>query len=129
MRKPTFTFDELYAWTGGHTGSLVLDDILNVLRNSRLIRVKEVAQELDLPVSFLEQVTTYMVGMPFKELIVQWRVRQCAQFLQESDLSYAEIAEACGWKDPSTMIRVFERYMDGKTPLEYRTGHQSRLRR
>lgn len=129
MNKPLFTFDELYSWTGDHTGSLVFDDILRVVRSTNLIRAQDVAEVLDLPLAFLEYECRYMSGLTLGEIIVQWRVRQCAQLLRETDLSYTEISHLCGWRSPSTMIRVFERCMDGQTPMEYRTGRYSNLRR
>ena len=50
-----------------------------------------------------------------------YRVECASQFLTESDMTVAEIAQRCGYNDSSFFIKQFRRYK-GTTPKKYRAG-------
>lgn len=66
-------------------------------------------------------------GMTFEHFLLEYRIAQSRELLVEPDATIAQVAYACGFRDPSYFSRTFHRLV-GVTASDYRrraTGAQS----
>lgn len=119
--EPVITVEEIIKSEGKATGQAPIDAVVSVLKATRCIRSRDIAEALGVSERELNAAVHLLTGSDVKELAVLWRVNQAKHLLRDTELSYAEIANRCGYSDPRTLIRIFEKY-EKVTPYTYRTG-------
>lgn len=119
--EPVISVEEIIKNDGAPTGQAPIDAVVRVLKSTRCTKVSEVANVLGVNVRDLQAAMRMLTGGEMKELIILWRLKQAKKLLRETDLSYTEVAEQCGYLNPRSMILIFERY-EKVTPYTYRTG-------
>ncbi len=82
------------------------------------------AQRAKLSSSRLGRIINRIFGLTTNQLITKKRLSVASQMLQDSELSVAEIALACGFYDHSAFTRAFRSAM-GRTPTEFRAGSKT----
>lgn len=60
-----------------------------------------------------------IVGVPFKDYLILFRITESKKLLISTDLSIADIAEKVGYINVNNFIRIFKE-KESKTPLQYR---------
>ncbi len=70
---------------------------------------------------YLSHVFSSYTGMAVMTYLQQVRMRSAQHMMSEEALSISEIAENCGYRNPSSFTAAFRKYY-GKTPSEYRKG-------
>ena len=119
--KQITTFDALYKSQGALTGNVLVDAVVDAIRHSRLHDAQELALMLGVDSRFLNKAMEVFVGLPLREMIHQWRVRQAVALLDDESLSYEEVARRIGYGCERSMISAFKKYF-GTTPTIYREG-------
>jgi AraC-like DNA-binding protein len=91
------------------------------------VRITDVARQCGRSLRQLQRQFQAAFGLSPQDFLTRTRVLAAMRFLDETVLSAAEIAERCGFTDPSAFGAHFLRWA-GKTPIEYRrrtnTGHR-----
>lgn len=85
----------------------------------RIVRIEEVAEEVDLHPGYLARSFREHVGTPLGSYARQIRLERVAADLIQTDDRILDIAVAAGFTDQSHMTRLFRRRY-GVTPAEYR---------
>ena len=62
-----------------------------------------------------------LTGMNLSTMIIEWRMMQAKDLLDDKSLSVLEVAHRCGFKRQKNLILAFRRRW-GTTPQAYRTG-------
>lgn len=85
----------------------------------RSITTSKVAEALGYDADYLGRIYRKMYGCTLTEAIHRRRVSVACNYLLDSNLTIAQIAEECGYSDPDYFRRVFRRHMR-ISPSEYR---------
>jgi len=96
-----------------------------VYRNS-LISLNSLAKQLTVPNRYLSQVLNETLNMTFYDFINSYRIKDCVEYLSNSDFSHKtilEIAYEVGFNSKSTFNSSFVKFV-GTTPKEFRKKHQ-----
>ncbi len=86
--------------------------------------LSDLASELSLSPERTRHVVREECHMGFRELLEDTRVQAACALLLNTRLPVAEIAVRCGFRNPSSLSRVFARRY-GVTPRQWRVHHQS----
>lgn len=78
------------------------------------------AEEFGLSVSHLSRLFKEQVGTNFMEYLLRVRMEAAAELLKESDRKVGEVAEAVGYHNTYSFIRIFKKHT-GMTPGEFRS--------
>ncbi|MDF2961313.1 MAG: transcriptional regulator, AraC family [Paenibacillus sp.] len=118
----------------------VIHEILELLKNRREIKYVKIAEELaniikeeydtdlslelcadrlDVHPSYLKRVLRKELDTNFSDYLSRYRLQKAREFLLETDLKIADIADRLRYNNPQNFIRYF-RKMEGVTPGEYR---------
>ncbi len=81
--------------------------------------VNEFVSEMGMSRTLVYTKTKSISGKPVKEFILHIRLRNAANNLKRTNMSITEIANNCGFADPTYFSTVFKRYYS-ITPSEYR---------
>jgi AraC-like DNA-binding protein len=122
------------------TGEVIVDEVINILRNYKLIYPEDVALLMDVKVRDLRSAWFMLTGTRLIDIITHWRLLQaqdwlrkrlgelCAESLTKRDLVklLKETARRCGWKSEVVMSHVFKRYC-GCTTLDWVVQEQKTL--
>lgn len=130
------TADELKRWFVDE----IVEEIAVLLENRRELKYVKVAEELvaiikeqfdtDLSLelcaerlgvhpSYLKRVLRRELGTSFSEYLSRYRLQKAKEYLLQTDLKIADIADRLRYNNPQNFIRYF-RKMEGVTPGEYR---------
>jgi len=125
----TQSVEELYH-NDEPTGNVIVDAVIECLKNTRIQRSSNVAAYLhleDMPYGErkLSGCLELYLGVPLKEFILEWRALQARELLDNHDLTLDEIAHRCGFVQKKSLISFFSQRF-GMTPMVYRTGKVSR---
>ena len=82
------------------------------------IRVKEVAERVNLSENYFSYLFTKETGKPFVQYVQEIRVEQSKLLLREGKLKWYDIAEKVGFESPKYFTKVFKKYT-GVTPAQY----------
>ena len=115
------TFDQLYKTHGAQTGNILVDAVVEGIIHSRIHETRELALLLDADDRMLSKAMELFVGIPLKEMILQWRARQVIDLLDDPSLSFEEVAHRVGFRSEHGMIAAIRKYF-GTTPTIYRNG-------
>ena len=119
--KQITTVEELYKTKGAPTGQTAVDAIVDYVKRVKSHSAQEVALCLNVDQRYLNETMKLFVGVTLKEFILQWRMLQAIDLLDDESLSVEEVARRCGFKLEKNLIAAFRaRY--GTTPYAYRNS-------
>jgi AraC-like DNA-binding protein len=88
------------------------------------LRIADLAEMLDMPVSHLSQAINQVAQLSFYSLINAYRVRAAQDLLAGTSLPASSIAQEAGFNSESTFYKHFKQ-ATGMTPRQYRQAHGS----
>ena len=122
MKKVIKTVEELYGRKDG-TGEVILDELAECLRKTRIIAVADLAVLMDVDAHQLNQAVRLLTGMTTRDVINRWRLLQACELLAASSDSVARkgsrddrirllnaVARRCGWRSYRVLLKVAHRY-------------------
>ncbi|MCY0876767.1 MAG: AraC family transcriptional regulator [Firmicutes bacterium] len=83
------------------------------------LQLEEIAQQVTLSPFHFARLFKRATGSSVMEYLLRIRLRMAKHFLSQTAMPVNEIAEKCGFADPSYFSRTFKRW-EGTTPSEYR---------
>ena len=128
--KPIVTsVEELYERKDG-TGEVLLDEMAECLRKTRIIAVADLAALMDVDAHQLNQAVRLLTGMTTRDVINRWRLLQAKELLQGKAKEAAfdngggtkgatkeerihrlnAAARRCGWRSYRGLLKVAHRY-------------------
>lgn len=108
--KQIATVEELYQKQGARTGEVIVDAVVEMLKEGpRTNAAKDYAQRLGLELRVLNAVMEKLVGVRLKEMIMQWRMLQALDLLDNPELSYDQVAQQCGFSTAKELGKEFAR--------------------
>ena len=119
--KQITTVEELYKNGGAPTGQIVVDAVVDYVKKVRSHSVENVAIILKMDQRFLNETMKVFVGVTLQEFILQWRILQAIDLLDDESLSYEQVAHRCGFRRVKNLIATFRARL-GTTPYAYRNG-------
>ncbi len=93
-------------------------------RFARSISLSDLAKELGTSPSRARHIVKEIFGLSFRQLVKKYRIAQARQLLLFSNLPIPQIAENCGFADPSNFHKSFKQ-MIGTTPNQFRQHHRN----
>ncbi|MBN2983682.1 response regulator transcription factor [Cohnella algarum] len=84
------------------------------------ISLQAMAQHVNMDENYLSSLFKKKTGDTFINYLQRLRVEEAKFYLEETELAVAEIAERCGFSNPSYFFKIFKRWT-GATPNEHRT--------
>jgi AraC-like DNA-binding protein len=107
------------------TGDGRINKALGLIRRQfRLgVRVKELADAVNLSPRQLQRRFIEAFGMPPRDLILKLRVQAACELLLKGDASIAQVAAEVGFQDQGAFTVAFKKEM-GTPPLRYRAQHR-----
>ena len=122
MKKVIKTVEELYGRKDG-TGEVILDEMAECLRKTRIIAVADLAVLMDVDAHQLNQAVRLLTGMTTRDIINRWRLLQARDLLAASSDGVAKkgsrddrirllnaVARRCGWRSYRVLLKVAHRY-------------------
>ena len=129
MKPVIKTVEELYERKDG-TGEVLLDEMANCLRRTRIIAVADLAALMDVDAHQLNQAVRLLTGMTTRDVINRWRLLQAQDLLQGKAKEAAfdnvggtkgaskeerirvlnAVARRCGWRSYRVLLKVAHRY-------------------
>ncbi len=113
--------EELYRNGGAPTGEIVVDAVVDYVKRVKSHSAEEVATFLNVDKRLLSGTMKLLVGVTLQEFILQWRVLQAIDLLDDRSLPVEEVAHRCGFKRDKNLIAAFQSRL-GTTPYAYRNG-------
>ena len=99
-------------------------EILNYMfENYQTITLTALADHFHFNASYLSRLLHSQLGTSFSGLLKEFKLKQAARYLAETDFAMNEICGTIGYKDSSQFIRSF-RQRFGMTPMNYRKAHK-----
>ena len=122
MKPIIKTIEELYSRREA-TGEVILDEMAECLRKTRIIAVADLAVLMDVDAHQLNQAVRLLTGMTTRDIINRWRLLQARELLAASSDSVARKgsrddrirllnahARRCGWRSYRVLLKVAHRY-------------------
>ena len=103
------------------TGEMIIDAVTDALRKTTTQRSGDIALLLDADHRQLNDAFKLLTGMNLSTLIVEWRMLQARDLLDDRSLTVKQVAHRCGFRQQKNLILAFRRRW-GTTPQAYRTG-------
>ncbi|MFP4975716.1 helix-turn-helix domain-containing protein [Paenibacillus sp. CN-4] len=88
------------------------------------ISLQAMAQRVNMDENYLSGLFKKKTGQTFIGYLQQVRVQEAKGYLEQTDLTVAEIGERCGFANPSYFFKIFKRWT-GLRPSEYRLAINS----
>ena len=126
MKHIVESVEEMYHATEPF-GEVIIDTVLDAVRKTRTQSAGDIALLLDADRRLLNDAFLLLTGMNLSTLIIEWRMMQAKDLLDDKSLSVQEVAYRCGFKQQKNLILAFRRRW-GTTPQAYRTGKLLRNR-
>ena len=118
MRPVITSVEELYGRTNG-TGEVILDEMAECLRKTRIIAVADLAVLMDVDAHQLNQAVRLLTGMTTRDIINRWRLLQAQELLRQGATGEVKddrirrlnaVARRCGWRSYRVLLKVAHRY-------------------
>ena len=88
------------------------------------VTLQTLANHVQLHPAYLSKIYKLETNEGLKDYLLRVRMEKAVHLLLHSDLKIYEITERLGYLNTAYFIKVFKKHF-GKTPQEYRDGHQS----
>lgn len=119
--KQIATVEELYLKQGTPTGEVIVDAVVEMLKDGpRTNAAQDFAQRLGFELRVLSAVIEKLVGVRLKEMIMQWRMLQALDLLDNHELSYDQVAQQCGFSTSKELGKEFTRRQH--TTIKFSSG-------
>ena len=92
---PVYNVETLFQ--EGSAQEPILESVIRVLRDTNLLDAQDVAAALSVNDRKLSGAVELLTGQSLHRFIFDWRFLQSQQLLLTTDLSYAEVANRCGY--------------------------------
>ena len=134
MKPIIKTIEELYDKKDG-TGEVLLDEMAECLRKTRIIAVADLAALMDVDAHQLNQAVRLLTGMTTRDVINRWRLLQAQELLRQGAMGTEHggqnatgterakqatkdvrirrlnaAARRCGWRSYRVLLKVAHRY-------------------
>ena len=129
MKPIIKTIEELYGRREA-TGEVILDEMAECLRKTRIIAVADLAALMDVNAHQLNMAVHLLTGMTTRDVINRWRLLQAQELLQGKAKEAAfdngggtkgaskdecirrlnAVARRCGWRSYRVLLKVAHRY-------------------
>ena len=136
MKPIIKTIEELYDRREA-TGEVILDEMANCLRRTRIIAVSDLAALMDVDAHQLNMAVHLLTGMTTRDVINRWRLLQAQNLLRQGTTGEAKdgfgqnatgterakqaskdvrirllnaVARRCGWRSYRVLLKVAHRY-------------------
>ena len=134
MKPIIKTIEELYDKKDG-TGEVILDEMAECLRKTRIIAVADLAALMDVDAHQLNQAVRLLTGMTTRDVINRWRLLQAQELLRQGTMGTEHggqnatgtesakqatkeerirrlnaAARRCGWRSYRVLLKVAHRY-------------------
>lgn len=119
--KQIATLEQLYARRKELTGNVLVDAVVEYLTLMRGHEPNTLADMLGVDRRMLSKAMETFVGVTLKEMILQWRVHQAVDLLDDEALTIEEVAHRTGYGTVKSLSAAMMKYF-GTTPTIYRTG-------
>ncbi len=120
MKHIVETVEELYE-AREPTGEVIIDEVVKSIRSTRTQKAADIALLLNADRRVLSNAIELLTGFSLGQLIIEWRMLQARDLLDDESLSVQEVAKRCGFMQQKNLIIAFRRRW-GTTPFAYRTG-------
>lgn len=120
MKHIVETVEQLYN-TNEPTGEMIIDEVVDAVRKTQTQNASDIALLLDVDRRDLSIAFKLLTGIPLNQMVLEWRMLQARDLLDDKSLSVLEVAHRCGFKQQKNLILAFRRHW-GTTPFAYRTG-------
>jgi len=104
----------------------ITESLMHMIRQEykRDLQLEECAARLNFHPVYVSRVFKKETGYSFSDYLAGFRLRQAKDWLRNTDMKVADIAEQLNYQSSSTFIRYF-RKMEGMTPGQFREEHQN----
>lgn len=102
-----------------HTGSIIMDAVGKLLRETRTWRLADLAERLRVDTNDLYAALRILTEEGADEFISTYRLKQAKEWLACTDLELDEVARRCGLNSPEALMNRFRR-REKTTPTRYR---------
>ena len=134
MKPIIKTIEELYDKKDG-TGEVLLDEMAECLRKTRIIAVADLAALMDVDAHQLNMAVRLLTGMTTRDVINRWRLLQAQELVRQGTTGDARdgfgqnadgvskkgsrddrirvlnaVARRCGWRSYRVLLKVAHRY-------------------
>ncbi len=96
-------------------------NVVDLLRKTKTLVAGDIALLMNVDRRNLSIAVELLTGIPLNTMVLEWRMLQARDLLDDKSLSVQEVANRCGFKQQKNLIMAFRRRW-GITPLAYRTG-------
>lgn len=83
------------------------------------LKLDDLARQIGLSKHHMSHEFKNYIGVPVNEYIIRCRISHAKELLRYSDKTINEIADSCGFSNPSYFVRLFK-LKEGITPRQYR---------
>lgn len=90
-----------------------------IYKNYSSVTLASLARHFNYSTPYCSKIIKEMFGYTFSELLTKIRMQQAENLLAHTQMSIFDICDTIGYKNPETLIRVFQKNY-GLTPSQYR---------
>lgn len=102
-------------------GEVIIDAVLDAVRKNRTQSTGDIALLLDTDRQLLNDAFLLLSGINLSTMIIEWRIMQAKDLLDDKSLPVLEVTHRCGIKHQKNLILAFRRRW-GTTTNAYRIG-------
>lgn len=126
--KPLKSVKELYELPADQPVQIaILDEVVELLRNTNVLWGKEIAEKLDANRHELNCAVHLLTGSTLDEMVKTWRKLQAIDLLTKTTLDYNAIAHTCGFRSEHYLSTFLDRET-GLTSYEWREKNSNNHR-
>lgn len=112
--RPFVTIEHFYNYPAASTGSVICDAVADALYNTRLIRVGDIAEYLELDARKLSSAVQLDAGFSLVQLVQSYRLHQVQQYMIAHPEELVEQwAHAAGFSSDSVLSDLIRRECNG----------------
>lgn len=119
MLKQITNIHQLYLTQGAPSGNFIVDEVVNYLRHTSSHSAHDAADCLGVGQRWLSESMQLFVGQKLQQFILQWRVLQAFDLLDDMTLSFDEVAHRTGFAAHKDLRLAMQRIYQ-TTPFVYR---------
>ena len=117
---PSISFEDIWNFrpeeSTTHTAVPIINVVAEALYSTNIIECKEIAKQMQIDSRLLNAVIKVEVGMPFSELLHQYRFKQVSEYVAANpEVKLDIVAKKFGYSSYSSLWRFMQR-IGGVTP-------------